>query len=353
MARVLPHPAAIGKGGTAGTAGAFTPHGDRTVDRVAAMSPRAPYRPPLGHGPLLARAARLEWISLGALLLVVGMMYLAMGQSQAMRTAWMEDMLSLVPPAAFLFALRVRDRPPDRLFPWGYHRATMLAFLVASVALLLLGLVLLGDAVLTLWRREHPQFGDFTLLGRTYPVWSGWVMMLALGLSVVPPMILGRLKAPLARRLYEKTLHADADMNKADWMTGLAGMAGVAGVGLGFWWADAAAAAVISLSVLRDGLTNLRRAATELMDRRPTEVESDRPLDLEGEITGLLRSAPGVSDVSVRLREEGNMVSGEVFVTLDEGEALARRLRAMARAATALDPRLHGIVIMPVPGSKK
>ncbi len=58
-------------------------------------------------------------------------------------------------------------------------------------------------------------------------------MIAALGYSAVPPVVLRRMKAPLAKSVHEKVLHADAAMNKADWMTGPAAIAGVLGVGFG------------------------------------------------------------------------------------------------------------------------
>jgi hypothetical protein len=38
----------------------------------------------------------------------------------------------------------------------------------------------------------------------------------ALTYSIVPPVILGRMKLPLAKRLQDKVLHTDAMMQKAD-----------------------------------------------------------------------------------------------------------------------------------------
>lgn len=67
--------------------------------------------------------------------------------------------------------------------------------------------------------------------------------MIAVALaSCVAPVILGRIKRRLAEQLHDKVLRADADMNRADWLTGLATAAGVVGIGMGWWWADAAAA---------------------------------------------------------------------------------------------------------------
>lgn len=96
-------------------------------------------------------------------------------------------------------------------------------------------------------RQEHPSIGHFQLFDWQYPIWAGWVMIAALLYSIIPPVILGRMKLPLARALHESTLYADASMNKADWITSAAAIVGVLGIGLGLWWADAVAAAVISV----------------------------------------------------------------------------------------------------------
>ena len=50
----------------------------------------------------LSKAVRLEWITLGYLITVVIAMYLVMGSSQAMKSAWLEDVLSLIPSLVFL-----------------------------------------------------------------------------------------------------------------------------------------------------------------------------------------------------------------------------------------------------------
>ena len=50
-------------------------------------------------------------------------------------------------------------------------------------------------------------------------VWLGWVMIVALLYGLFPSLILGRLKRPLADRLHDKVLFADAKMNQADWLT--------------------------------------------------------------------------------------------------------------------------------------
>jgi divalent metal cation (Fe/Co/Zn/Cd) transporter len=121
------------------------------------------------------------------------------------------------------------------------------------------------------------------------------------------------MKLPIARRLQDEVLHTDALMQKADWMTGLAGIAGIIGIGLGYWWADAVAAGIISASILKDGLTSLVIAVAELADGAPRELGSTK---LEKEAAALkarLRELyPGCE---VRLRESGRFIQAQVCGT--------------------------------------
>ena len=112
------------------------------------------------------RAVRLEWATIAAMLSVIGVMYFALGASQAMKTAWVEDILSLVPPIAFLVASRYSGRDPTERFPYGFHRTISIAFLCASVALAAFGALLLYDAVLKLMMREHPSIGTVVVFGQ-------------------------------------------------------------------------------------------------------------------------------------------------------------------------------------------
>jgi divalent metal cation (Fe/Co/Zn/Cd) transporter len=102
--------------------------------------------PPDKHQKLL-QAVRLEWISILYLLSAIVVLYFTLGSSQAMKAAWVEDILGLTPPIAFLVASRVRNRQPNDRFPYGYHRATTIAYLCASVALLGLGAFILYDSI--------------------------------------------------------------------------------------------------------------------------------------------------------------------------------------------------------------
>jgi cation diffusion facilitator family transporter len=293
-------------------------------------------------------AKRLEWFSLGYLVTAIAFVYIALGSSQAMKAAWIEDILSLLPPIAFLAANRIRRRRPNDAYPWGYHRAVTVAYLCASAALLLLGSYVLLDSVMKLVMAERPPIGVF-VIGDVDP-WAGWVMLAALVYTGIPPVILGRKKLRLARKIHDKVLYADAEMNRADWMTAAAAALGILGIGAGLWWADAVAGAFISIDIVRDGVRNLKAAAADLMDRMPRTYDDESEDPIVSMLHDDLLAMDWISDVRVRLRELGHVYAGEAFVVAVDGDDLVQRAND-ARTQLMNDHwKLHDIVIVPVSG---
>lgn len=295
----------------------------------------------------LHRAKRLELITIGFMVTAIAVVYLTMGSSQAMKTAWIEDMLALVPPLAFLVAVRRARRKPSADHPYGYHRSTAIGHLTAAVALLTVGLSLTIDSAMGLVRAEHPPIGTTQVLGHT--VWSGWLMIAAMVYTGIGPYILGRLKLPLAEQLHDKVLFADADMQKADWMTAAGTVVGVVGIGLGFWWADATAALLISLSIVHDGWTNLRASSNALMDQRARTFDDKHPHPLTREVDDVLRRLEWVWDSRSRVRDQGHVFHVEAFVSPRQGQAPSlKQLEDAVQALRALDWKIHDVVLMPV-----
>lgn len=289
-------------------------------------------------------AIRVEWLTIAYMVSAVVLLYLTLGSSQAMKAAWWEDLLGLLPPVAFLLSDRFRDRDPTERFPYGYHRATSLAYLSAALALFALGGYILYDSAAKLVRFEHPPIGLVEPLGLG-PVWLGWLMIAALAWSAIPSVFLGRAKLPLAAQLHDKVLYADAKMNRANWLTAGAAIVGVLGIRVGLWWADAAAAIIISLDITRDGLTNLRAAATDLMDSRPERYDASGEHPLVGDLEKELRSLAWVKDARVRLREMGHVFVGEAFVVpADDADPVAKIEEAIGRLGS-VDWRLQEIVV--------
>jgi len=111
--------------------------------------------------------------------------------------------------------------------------------------------------------------------------------------------------------LRDKLLHTDALMNKANWQTGLAGILGILGIGFGFWWADTAAAAIISASIIWDGWNAMKVAAGELIDGMPREL-GDEKLSQEADALAKSLHQQFPEAKAILLRETGRFIRAEV-----------------------------------------
>lgn len=259
----------------------------------------------------LKKAKKTEWITVAYLVSVIIIMYITMGSSQAMKSAWLEDLLGLVPSTAFLISAKVNSRPPNQRFKYGYHRVFSISFLTGAVALLGMGIYMIYDSSMALVNTEHPTIGSKLFFG--HQVWMGWIMIAALFYSAVPAMILGFKKLPLAKKIHNKVLFIDSKAQKADYLTAFAAIIGVLGIGAGIWWLDAVAAMFISFSVLRDGIKYIKVSVLDLMDRRPVTISGEED-KLVSKVKDTVLSWDWVTDAEVRFRETGQVYFGEIVV---------------------------------------
>jgi cation diffusion facilitator family transporter len=294
------------------------------------------------------KTARLSWLSLVLLTSTAVVIYMTLGQSEAMKTAWIEDLLALIPPIALLIALKIENREPNERFPYGYFRAISIAFLVISAVLLLVGAWLLLDSVMKLLEGARAPVGTMTVFGRT--IWTGWAMIAALTYCVGIGILMGHLKQPVAETLNDRALAADADMNKAGWMSEGAAIVGIVLIGYGKWWGDAAAAAFISLNIVRDGWVNLRQVVTDLMDESPTKLGETELESLPRRMRDAAERLPWVEKAAVRLRESGHVIAGEVFVVPRAETDLVANVEAASQSLCELDWRIYSLTVMPVSG---
>jgi cation diffusion facilitator family transporter len=292
------------------------------------------------------KAKKLAWASLAILASTAVLMYLTLGQSEAMRTAWVEDLLGMIPPIVILAAMKIEMKAPNKRFPFGYFRAVSIAFLVTAAVLALAGVWLFFENVTKLIAGERPPIGTIILFG--HQLWLGWVMIAALAYSIVVSVIIGYMKRPVAEKLHDKALDADADMNKADWMSEGAAIVGILLVGMGQWWGDAVAAAFISVNIIRDGFRNLREVLADLMDKTPTKLGGTDPEPLPRKIAKAAEELAWVEKASVRLREQGHVLNGEVFVVPNADTVRVSDIEDASRDLAKIDWRIYSLTVMPV-----
>jgi divalent metal cation (Fe/Co/Zn/Cd) transporter len=305
-------------------------------------SPKHQELPPELEAPF-AKAKKLEWLTAGYILSVVVVMYLALGQSQAMKTAWADDMLGLVAPLSFLLTTRYVRREATREFPYGYHRAATLGYLTGSAALLAIGTLLFYDGARALAEGERPSIGLAVVLG--HPIWAGYLMMAALVWSTVPSYFLGKAKLPIAEQLHDKVLYADADTNRADWQMGTATIASIGAIGLSWWWADSTISLVLSASIIHDGYKNLRQAMCDLLSQTPKTVSQQEDDPLVQQVEHLLRGLAWAKEVKIRMREEGHLLFGEAFIIARDPSDILAKLQQATAAVYLLDWRIRDFVL--------
>jgi divalent metal cation (Fe/Co/Zn/Cd) transporter len=310
------------------------------------VNPYPSYQFPPEQAAQRDRARRLAWFSIWLLASAALLMAFAVGQSQSMKTAWISDVLSIVPPIAYLVAMRFELRTPSERFPYGYTRALSVSFLVTAASLSLFGLMLFGDAVLKLVRAERPPIGTVVLFG--HQIWAGWTMVSALAYSLACGMLIGRLKLPVAEALQDRALAAEAKMNHDEWNSEGAAILGILLVGFGFWWADSLAAAIISINIIRDAWDSVQKVIADLMDEAPNVLDRNRLEDLPQRVRAAAERYDWVQQAAVRLREHGRLITGDVFVVTRDATDLPERIERAAQELATLDWRLHGLTMMPV-----
>ena len=294
----------------------------------------------------LRKAIRWEWFTIGYTIVTIALIALVVGGSQAMKTAWIEDMLSLIPQISFLLALLFIRRPPSRVYPYGLHRAMGVGHLVAGVALLVVGGNLAVEAILGLVRQEHAAIGTVQVFGQT--VWLGWFMVGVMGLVTIGPFVYGPAKAKLAPVLHNKVLYTDADMAKADWTTTVASIVGVLGIGIGWWWLDGAAALFISVGIVWDGVRNSRSAVLDLIDQRARTHDDEERHPHHGRIVAALDAQPWVRESAVRIRDMGQVFHVEAFVVPHRSKVSIEHLDAARSALADMDWKVQDVTVIPV-----
>ena len=124
---------------------------------------------PAAQSRALAAAVRLAWITIVVKTVTIFIVASVSGESQAMKTAWYEDTMTLLPPIAFLFARRRIRKVPSPDHPYGHHRSVIVGHLIAAGALLAMGIYLFVENLGGLIAGEKPPIGITVVFGQA--VW--------------------------------------------------------------------------------------------------------------------------------------------------------------------------------------
>jgi cation diffusion facilitator family transporter len=240
-----------------------------------------------------------------------------------------DSVLDLVATILAFFAVRVAERPPDPEHPYGHGKVENLAALAETVLLLITCGWIIYEAIQRLFYRPVAIESGF---------WGIAVMVLSIGVSLwLSTYLMG-----VALRHRSQSLEGNALNFRTDVLSSSVVLLGLVLVGLSqllgpeFAWlqkADAVAALIVALFVLRASLQLGWRAVSELLDAAPPGlVES---------ITSEAGSVQGVRSVGpVRVRQSG----ASFFVDMSVSVQRSASLEEAHRIATEVERRISVLV---------
>ena len=203
--------------------------------------PRAHTPAALDRTALVARGRRLEYFTIAwnAFEATVALASGLLAGSIALVGFGLDSVIETISAGILLWRLHAEDDPLRR------ERAERTAHRLVGICFLLLAAYVAVESVRALWTKAQPE--------RSIPG-----ILIAIAAVVVMPL-LGRAKRRVAAQMGSRALHADS--RQADFC---AYLSAILLVGLllhallGWWWADPAAALVMTPIIAREGVQGLR-----------------------------------------------------------------------------------------------
>jgi cation diffusion facilitator family transporter len=270
-----------------------------------------------------------------AALAVVKLVAGVVGSTYALIADAVESMADVFTSAIVYQGLRVSARAPDEDYPFGYGKAEALA--AAVVALMLLGAAV-GISVQAVREIRTPHLAP-----------APWTLLVLVAVIMVK-LVLSRQVRAVGAEIGSTAVHAEAGHHLSDAVTSAAAFIGitVAVVATQLWpdthWesADDWAALVASLVIAYNGVTILRTASTELMDRAPGP-------DVIQAIRGAAEEVPGVlATEKIAVRKAGVVfrvtlhVQAAPELSLHDAHVLGGKVKGAIRAA---EPRVDAVLV--------
>jgi len=210
-----------------------------------------------------------------------------------------------------LFAVRTSRKPADPEHPYGHGRTENLAAFAEGMLLVIIALVIAFEAVRRLivgGPPVDPTGYAFALLVGTIVIESGRAVVMR----------------RIGRAISSDAMLADATDRLADVLANMGVLVGLVGVRLGLVWADAAAALVVAIVILRAAGLLTWRSGDILIDRAPAGAEE--------KLRDAIQGVDGVREVrSVRVRRSGPNLIGDASI------ATGRMLSVEAASGLAAD----------------
>lgn len=283
-----------------------------TFDRMAAEA-----------GKQKRSAARWSVTSNGFLMLVKIAAAIASG-SVGIFAEVVNSGADLIGSLVAFFSVRVSDEPPDSLHAYGHGKIENLSGAATAVLVLCGGAYVVKDAV-----------GS---LAAPSPLRASWLGIGVMALSVVVNVVVSRHLLRVGKALESPALEADGRHLRTDIATSLGVLLGLVLVRLtGQRWWDAAAALVVSLLILRVGISLALEAVRTLSDTAlpPSEEET---------LKTILGQHPAVLGFhKLRTRKSGSHRHVDVHVQIADTHSFVEAHRLTEEIEEQLRQVLHNL----------
>lgn len=259
-----------------------------------------------------AAASRCTWVSV-IVNIALSFTQIAVGvlsKSQGLVADGIHSLSDLIADFVVLFASHKSKQDADEGHPYGHLRFETAASMVLGILLLIVGVGMIGSAVLKL---ETPESIP------TVHAAALWVALAAL----VAKELLFRFMLRVAKKVKSSLLVANAWHARSDAASSLVVGIGIAGNLAGYPILDPIAALVVGGMIVKMGWTFTWDSLHDLMDRAADEQEI-------AAIRDTLKQTPGIKGVhDLRTRKMGDMIIVDAHIevdssiTVEHGHAIA------------------------------
>jgi cation diffusion facilitator family transporter len=226
-----------------------------------------------------------------------------LGGSQALLADALHSVSDLASDAVVLFALRFSGEPADHQHPYGHGR-------METAAAFSVGLILLTAGVYMLYR----SVGDLWI---PRPYGLNFLALPFIVLAIALKEGLYRITDSVGRHTSNQALIANAWHHRSDAISSIATLVGVAFALLGYWRADALAAASVAVLVIWAGVRIARESLDDLVDTAPTE-------EMLARIRAAIEGVEGVKSVhALRTRRIGPHFFVDVHIQVNAALSVA------------------------------
>jgi len=257
-----------------------------------------------------------------------------LGHSAALVADALHSVSDLCNDTVVVVGYRWGRRPEDASHPYGHGKVETLATVIVGGLLISVGLALGLRSLSALFGPPPAQE-------------PGVIALVAAAISIAAKETIYRRTIRIARRLDSRLLMANAWDHRSDVFASTAALLGVGGARLGFPWADAAAAMVVCVFIVRMGWLFGWPSLLDLLDTSPGE-------ELHRQIGATVQGVAGIHgyhdlrtrrlgrdvfvDVDIEVAPELNVIQGH-DVARAVKRALLDQVRGVRDAMVHVEPR--------------